>query len=86
MPNMKITLEEPAWPELSGEQVVMGESCDVAVLDGGTESGKPSVWIRIDTEEGVTVLVETSARLFCATAIAIQARYPDLFTDWPTFR
>lgn len=51
----------------------------VAVLDAGMSSGRPSVCMRLDLPDGTVVLAETSARLFCAAARQVMAKYPDLF-------
>lgn len=80
---MHIILREPAWPELDKEKIIhLGEGAppvQVAVLDKGLQSGRPSVAIRIDLPDGRTVIAETTARLFCTAARAIMAKYPDLF-------
>lgn len=66
---------DQVWPELAGE---VGSIAGIAVLDGGTTTGRPSVAIRIDTDEG-SVIAHTTARLFCTAAKMIMAKYPDLF-------
>lgn len=74
----------PVWPELRDKPLVHlgdGTSIGVAVLDAGMKSGQPSIMLRLDLPDGRTVLAETSARLFCTTAQAIMARYPNLFRD-----
>lgn len=83
---MVINLQgDRAWPDLAGKPVVhLGGGAPpikAVVLDGGMVSGRPSVAIRLELPDGQTVIAETSARLFCAAARAIQARYPDLFKD-----
>ncbi len=50
----------------------------VAVLDGGMQTGRPSVMLRIPLADGTVAVVETSARVWCAIASAIHAKYPDL--------
>jgi hypothetical protein len=73
------------WPELSNPSKIlnlMGEGAPpikIALLAGGMESGRPSVTFRIDLPDGRSLLTETSARLFCATARTIMAKFPDLF-------
>jgi hypothetical protein len=57
---------------------------NVALLDRGMASGRPSVAIRLDLPDGKSVIAQTSARLFVTTARAIMARYPDLFEDEAT--
>jgi hypothetical protein len=51
----------------------------VAVLDGGLVSGRPSVAIRLDLPDGQVVVAETTARLFVMAGRAISAKYPQLF-------
>lgn len=86
MIQMTISLNgDGCWPDLKDKPVVhLGNGAppiQVAVLDGGLSSGRPSVTIRIDLPGGQTVLAETSARLFCAAARGIMAKYPKLFDD-----
>lgn len=60
---------------------------EVSALDGGMNSGKPSVTIHMtidgvgDTASRRHIVGETSARLFCTAARMIMAKYPDLFDD-----
>lgn len=76
---------ESAWPELAGKDIIHlangAPAIQVAVLDKGMASGRPSVAIRVDLPDGKHVVAETSARLFCMAARAITAKYPDLFED-----
>lgn len=85
MLGISITFDEPAWPDLAEilEQglIIPTEDISVAVLDGGTDAGRPSVALRINLDDGRVVVAQTSARLFCAAARAITGRYPDLFED-----
>ena len=53
---------------------------EALVLDGGMDSGKPSVGLHI-TVDGAHILAQTSARLFCTAAKMIMAKYPDLFDE-----
>jgi hypothetical protein len=73
-----------AFPELRDHKKLVHLSNDappmqIAVLDAGMSSGRPSVCMRLDLPDGTVVLAETSARLFCMTAKQIMAKYPDLF-------
>ena len=83
MKSVGIIFQEPAWPELADrrDDIIDGESVSVAVIDKGTQSGRPTVMIRVDLPDGKVVLVETTAHLFCAAGRAITARYPDLYKD-----
>lgn len=77
---------DAAWEDIRDRPIIHcadGAPIRVAVLPMGLASGRPSVAIRIDLPAGQTVVAETSARLFCAAARAILARYPDLFEDKP---
>lgn len=47
---------------------------DVVYLDGGMESGKPSVAFGLELPDGTFVVAETSLALFVAAARAMQAR------------
>jgi hypothetical protein len=56
------------------------DSIEVLVLDGGMDSGKPSVTLHF-TVDGRHTIAQTSARLFCTAAKVIEARYSDLFDE-----
>ncbi len=47
----------------------------IGVLEGGMESGKPSVAMLLTLENGETVLFETSLLLFQRAARAFAAKY-----------
>lgn len=72
--------DDPApYPDLDADKIISVEQVDIFVLDAGTQSGRPSVALKIDLPDGQTVVAQTTARLFCTHARAIMARYPDLF-------
>jgi hypothetical protein len=85
MISMNIIMQgDNCWPDLADDKVVihLGEGSkpiQVAVLDGGLKSGRPSVAIRTDLPDGTVVIAETTARLFVTAARAVLAKYPDLF-------
>jgi hypothetical protein len=84
---MEINLDgDKAWPDLADKPADAVVQLDaergaikIAVLDGGTASGRPSVMLRFELPDGRTVLAETTARLFCTAGRMITARWPDLF-------
>lgn len=47
----------------------------IASLDGGMQSGKPSVAFIIELPDGKTIVAETSLALFQATAKAFAAKF-----------
>lgn len=57
-----------------------GPPIQVVVIQGGMESGAPSVLLRIDLPDGKSVVAETSARLFVSAGRMIKARYGDQIT------
>jgi hypothetical protein len=87
MPVIKMLMDgDGCWPDLKvGTDAVINamgpgaKPIQMALLDAGIQSGKPSVTIRIDLPDGRTVLTETSLRLFVSAAKAFASRYPDLF-------
>jgi hypothetical protein len=86
MIGMNIHLEgDGAWPQMHDRPLIhMANDAPpirVMVLDGGLTSGRPSVAIGVELPDGSNLVVETTARLFCAAAKAIMAKYPDLFAD-----
>lgn len=86
MLGMSIILDgDEAWPDLRNKKfhhVGNGaKPIQVATLTGGLQSGRPSVAIRIDLDDGQIIVAETTARLFCSAAKAIMVKYPDLFVD-----
>lgn len=75
-------LAETEWPDIERENCIHladdAPPVRIAVFESGLTSGRPSIAMRVDLPNGKTVVVETSARLFCTAAAAILARYPDL--------
>jgi len=74
-----------AWPDLNMANVIHlsngAPAIQVAVLENGMASGRPSIALRIDLPDGKHVIAETSARLFVTAGRAIHAKYPNLFDD-----
>lgn len=69
-----------AFAEIAPVKIEQATDIEVLLLDGGMDSGKPSVTIHISID-GRHVIAQTSARLFCTAARMIMAKYPDLFED-----
>jgi hypothetical protein len=78
MPGMTIHLEgDGVWPEMAKKTILHVQDFDVAALDGGMQSGAPSIAIKIDLPTGQVVFAETSLKLFLTAADAFKARYGD---------
>jgi hypothetical protein len=79
MPALTLKLDgDNAWPDLPNRTVhhVTG-MFEIAGLAGGMESGKPSIAIRLDLDDGSSVVAETSLALFLMAADAFKAKYGD---------
>lgn len=57
------------------------DSLEIAILDKGMETGRPSAMIRVPLEDGTVAIVETSARIMVAIGRAIIGKYPDLLDN-----
>ncbi len=66
------------WPDLVGRDVHQVSSGVQAIILNG-DGRSPSIAMRMDLADGSVVLVEVEARLFCAAAKMVEARYPDLY-------
>ena len=75
---LKINLEgDGCWPDLEGvpgDPTKTGILTEVAYLPDGMTGGFPSLTLRCEMEDGKTVLVQTSARLFVTAAAAIKGK------------
>jgi hypothetical protein len=77
---LDIIFEPERWAgELAGKEIIEAEPKGISVIDKGTTSGRPSVFIRVDLDGDRVIMAQTSARLFCTAAKMIMAKYPDLF-------
>lgn len=65
------------WPDLKATGYRQGELRGVAALPRGTESGKPTVTVRVELPDGTVVLAETTLTLFLSAADAFKARHGD---------
>jgi hypothetical protein len=70
------------WPDLRQKEKVYhlasgAPPIQVAALEAGMTSGRPSVSIRLDLDQDTVVVAETSLRMFLAVAEALKARYGD---------
>jgi hypothetical protein len=70
-----------AFPELKDKPVIhLGNDAPpivIAGLEHGTESGAPSIVMRLDLPDGQTVLAETTLKLFLTAADALRTRFGD---------
>lgn len=66
------------WPDLLEHPYRVGRIKSVAALQGGMQSGLPSVSIRAELDDGTIVILETSMRLFYAATRAFVGRFGDL--------
>lgn len=89
MPTLTLKFEaDGLWPDLAGKadkgkliHLANEAVITIAVLDGGTTKGQPSIAMRFELPDGRTLLAETTARLFVTAGQAIAGRYPHLFND-----
>lgn len=65
------------WPDLTEREWEEARLVSVAVLPNGTSEGRPSVTLRVETEDGRVFLAQTTLRLFATAARAFAAKYPD---------
>lgn len=79
---LNVVFEDPAWPDLANRRLGVDlhhtqKPIAVSAVPDGMASGAPSVCIRIELENGNTVLAETSLALFLMAADMLKARYGD---------
>lgn len=81
MLSMKINLEgDGMLKDIPPERLVFSDgNIHVGVLEHGMESGLPFVGIALEVD-GMTVLGQTSLKLYLLSAFAIYARYGDAGT------
>ncbi len=88
MPALAITIvrtgDPSPWPELADRGVHhVTDGLAIAILEAGMGSGAPSVGLRIDLDDGNTVLAETSLALLGSAVIAGRAVFPEAFAGGP---
>lgn len=78
MTPLQIILDEQkARESLSGKDVQDGELNAVILMEKGMQSGKPSVYVRVNMPDGKVVLAQTSLALFLTAADGLKARAGD---------
>lgn len=84
MPHVDLQLRESgdgAWPDLleviKAGKLIHTTSVQIAALPRGMSSGAPSVSMRFDLEDGRSVILETSLKMFLSVADALKAKYGD---------
>jgi len=70
------------WPDLiekekAGKLIEIPGSFEVAVLEGGMDSGAPSVAFRFDLPDGKVVFAQTSLKLFLSAADLFKVKFGD---------
>jgi len=79
MPVIKLDLEgKGAFADLAESQQVVVHLTGqfiIAALDKGMTSGRPSLALRFDLDDGTVVIQETSVAAFLTAAAAIRGRF-----------
>lgn len=89
MPDIDIKIvrheSRPAWPELNDNPnlMVASDSWGLAAVEGGMQSGKHSVALRLELPGVGTVIAETSMAAWIAATCAMRGAFPDAFADGP---
>lgn len=82
MPSIKLIMDgdsDDCWPDIedlveSGKLLHTTDSIEMSLLFAGMESGKPSVSMRADFEDGRVAIIETSLECLTAAVRAFNAR------------
>lgn len=78
MPAMRIVLDgDGQFPELQGKKIHRADIDSMTCLQGGMASGKPSVAVLVQLDDGSVVFAETSLALLVSAARAFVARHGD---------
>lgn len=78
MPMLHIILDgDGAFEHLRERKQHHVQTFTVTALEGGMESGQPSVAVVIELEDDSYVFAETSLKLFLSAADALKAKYGD---------
>jgi hypothetical protein len=64
---------EGCWPDLKARGFITGQLVGIARLPKGTQAGKSSVTVRIETAEGQVILAETTLALLTNAVNAFNA-------------
>lgn len=88
MPSLDIKLEptihpdgDGCWPDLKDRPYEHGLLTGISALKAGMQTGRPSVTLRIEADDGRVILAETSLRLLSSAVRAFIARYGDPHND-----
>lgn len=75
MHMVKLNLDgDECWPDLRSRDITHGMFQEVAYLPHGTLEGNPVVMVRALLDDGRTVLIETTAKMFVTLAAGIKGR------------
>jgi hypothetical protein len=84
MPSLDLKLEpaiypdgDGVYPDLKERGFEHGLLVGISALEAGMDTGRPSVMLRAETDDGKVILAETSLRLLSAAVRAFVARYGD---------
>ena len=78
MPALHIILDgDGSFEHLREKKQHHVQEFSITALEGGMQSGNPSVAVVIELDDDSYVMAETSMKLFLAAADALKARYGD---------
>lgn len=87
MPDIDIKIvrhgDPPPWPELGNAEHLATESWKVVILEGGMDSGLPSIGLALEVPGVGTVIAQTSLAAWSGVTIAGRGAFPEAFRGGP---
>jgi hypothetical protein len=87
VPEIRVSVvrygDPPPYPDLQDVVHLPDGVWDLAVLEGGMQSGKESLALRLTLPDGTEVLAETSLSAWITATCAIRGAFPDAFAGTP---
>lgn len=89
MPDIDIKIvrhhDRPAWPDLNDDPnlMVATGSWGMAIIEGGMQSGRHSVALRLELPGVGTVIAEMSVAAWISATCVMRGAFPEAFADGP---
>jgi hypothetical protein len=77
--------EDAPWVDVLDRPtfLVPGDCWRIAGIEGGMESGAPSVMLRVDLEDGQVVIGQNSLAAWIGATCALRGAFPEAFVGTP---
>ena len=80
--NLNLSAEDGVWDEVDGKKLIeFNGTIDMVTLKNGTDTGRPTVLMRMSMDDGIVIVCQTTVRLFINAAKMMEVHHAEDLKD-----